>query len=192
MFLFYYQVYSFIKETTTRKCECGNSIAFAIERICDILNLEYTSRDINQEIKALSVGCTGKIMEFGKTKFRGAHLSLDKLNPTIKERLLGKDFMLLQISTKMSQSNHSLDMKLKITLLVLISAHQAIVGTDFVIEKIIKEIWQNLVSVRLVPHTVVMVYYGLRVISPYNFYGTKKRYRIQNGYHELKIIGVNA
>ena len=79
----------------------------------------------------------------------------------------------------MSQSNHSLDMKLKITLLVLISAHQAIVGTD-------------LVSVRLVPHTVVMVYYGLRVISPYNFYGTKKRYRIQNGYHELKIIGVNA
>lgn len=79
----------YTKLIATRKCGCGNSIAIAVEQICERWKSDFRTRDLNKEIKKLSVGCTGKVMDFEKAKYRGVHLSLEKMNPKIKDKFLG-------------------------------------------------------------------------------------------------------
>ena len=79
----------YTKVTSTRKCGCGNSIAIAVERICEKWKSDFRTRDLNKEIKTLSFGCTGKVMKFEKSKYRGVHHSLEKMNPKIKDKFLG-------------------------------------------------------------------------------------------------------
>ena len=86
----FFQAKSYMKMINPRNCGCGNAVALAVDRLCEILPGKKTKKEIFKEITRRSLGCTGKSTEFNGSKLRGVHLSLVKLDDSIKEKLLGK------------------------------------------------------------------------------------------------------